>query len=207
MSQVRNLACWPLTQPPCLCPSQQVPYSLSQPLVRFYTLWGDMERMNHAAPCQKCSEGCRHRMVSMGPANSCSDTFIYLCCVIFSCPPSLWVLPLCGSSPKCGPSGEVLFCRWWKESRDYYRKVQLGLGLWLEMCTLSDTHQGHHCYLGYTLPIFTFHEWRGNQKAAKCKINVYRREAFQNQAIHKMFLLDPPNNTGRGSTSSVLLTL
>lgn len=93
MSQVRNLVCWPVTQAACLCPSQHVPYSLSWPLVRFYTLWGDMERMNHAAPCQKCSEGCRCHMVSMSPANRCSDFFIYLCCVIFSCFPSLCILP------------------------------------------------------------------------------------------------------------------
>lgn len=59
-------------------------------------------------------------------------------------------------------------------------KVQLGLGLWHEICALSDTHQGHHCYLGYVLPIFTFLEWKCSQKAAKCK-----KKCVQKRSISK----------------------
>jgi len=47
--------------------------------------------------------------------------------------------------------------------------------LWREFCALSDIHQGHHCYLSYLLPVFTFHEWKCNKKAAKCKKKKKKR--------------------------------
>lgn len=42
----------------------------------------------------------------------------------------------------------------------------------------SDTLQGHHCYLGYILPIFTFNEGKYNPKTSKLKKKSTSKPGF-----------------------------